>query len=84
LEMFCWPRSGAWLPSTTSSPAGRQTSIISAISPRFESVECDICEPFDLGKVDYVFHFASPASPVDCSIHGIPTLKVGRWERFMR
>ena len=22
--------------------------------PRFESVECDICEPFDLGKVDYV------------------------------
>jgi dTDP-glucose 4,6-dehydratase len=52
--------------------------------PRFESVECDICKPFDLGKVDYVFHFASPASPVDYSIHGIPTLKVGRWERFMR
>ena len=31
---------------------------------RFEFVEKDICEPFDVGKVDYVFHFASPASPV--------------------
>jgi dTDP-glucose 4,6-dehydratase len=44
--------------------------------PRFEFVEKDICEPFDVGKVDYVFHFASPASPVDYSTHGIPTLKV--------
>jgi dTDP-glucose 4,6-dehydratase len=45
--------------------------------PRFELVELDICAPFDVGKVDYVFHFASPASPVDYSIHGIATLKVG-------
>ena len=45
--------------------------------PRFEFVEKDICEPFDVGKVDYVFHFASPASPVDYSNHGIATLKVG-------
>ena len=44
---------------------------------RFEFVEKDICEPFDVGKVDYVFHFASPASPVDYTLHGIPTLKVG-------
>jgi dTDP-glucose 4,6-dehydratase len=44
---------------------------------RFEFVEKDICEPFDVGPVDYVFHFASPASPVDYSNHGIPTLKVG-------
>jgi dTDP-glucose 4,6-dehydratase len=27
--------------------------------------------------VDYVFHFASPASPVDYLLHPIPTLKVG-------
>ena len=50
--------------------------------PRFEFVEKDICEPFDVGKVDYVFHFASPASPVDYGTHGIPTLKVGSLGTF--
>ncbi len=50
--------------------------------PRFEFVEKDICEPFDVGKVDYVFHFASPASPVDYSLHGIATLKVGSLGTF--
>jgi dTDP-glucose 4,6-dehydratase len=49
---------------------------------RFEFVEKDICEPFDVGKVDFVFHFASPASPVDYSIHGIPTLRVGSLGTF--
>ncbi len=49
---------------------------------RFEFVEQDICEPFDVGPVNYVFHFASPASPVDYSIHGIPTLKVGSLGTF--
>jgi dTDP-glucose 4,6-dehydratase len=44
---------------------------------RFEFVERDICQPFDVGKVDYVFHFASPASPVDYLKHGIETLQVG-------
>ena len=29
------------------------------------------------GEVDYVFHFASPASPIDYLEHPIPTLKVG-------
>jgi dTDP-glucose 4,6-dehydratase len=32
--------------------------------------------------VDFVFHFASPASPVDYAIHGIPTLKVGSLGTF--
>ncbi len=50
--------------------------------PRFEFVELDICAPFDVGKVDFVFHFASPASPVDYAIHGIPTLKVGSLGTF--
>ncbi len=49
---------------------------------RFEFIEKDICAPFDVGKVDYVFHFASPASPVDYTVHGIPTLKVGSLGTF--
>jgi dTDP-glucose 4,6-dehydratase len=49
---------------------------------RFEFVEKDICEPFDAGQVDYVFHFACPASPVDYSVHGITTLKVGSLGTF--
>jgi dTDP-glucose 4,6-dehydratase len=44
---------------------------------RFEFVEQDICLPFDVGKVDFVFHFASPASPVDYLKLGIETLMVG-------
>src|SRR5947208_11286653 len=44
---------------------------------RFELREIDVNQPFDCGKVDYVFHFASPASPVDYTVHGIATLKVG-------
>jgi dTDP-glucose 4,6-dehydratase len=50
--------------------------------PRFGLVEKDICVPFDVGKVDYVFHFASPASPVDYHTHGIATLKVGSLGTF--
>lgn len=50
--------------------------------PAFEFVEKDICEPFDVGPVDFVFHFASPASPVDYSIHGIETLQVGSLGTF--
>jgi dTDP-glucose 4,6-dehydratase len=45
--------------------------------PRFELAEQDICEPFDFGPVDYVFNFASPASPVDYMRIGIETLRVG-------
>jgi dTDP-glucose 4,6-dehydratase len=50
--------------------------------PAFEFVEQDICQPFDVGRVDYVFHFASPASPVDYTVHGIETLKVGSLGTF--
>ena len=45
--------------------------------PRFEFRQLDICDPFDCGEVGFIFHFASPASPVDYSIHGIATLRVG-------
>jgi len=44
---------------------------------RFEFVEQDVCRAFDPGKIDYVFHFASPASPADYLKHGIETLQVG-------
>jgi dTDP-glucose 4,6-dehydratase len=44
---------------------------------RFEFRQLDINLPFDCGKIDYVFHFACPASPVDYMKHGIETLKVG-------
>ena len=49
---------------------------------RFEFQQIDITEPFDCGPVDYVFHFASPASPVDYALHGIATLKVGSLGTF--
>jgi dTDP-glucose 4,6-dehydratase len=44
---------------------------------RFEFVQRDVNDPYDLGRVEYVFHFASPASPLDYMEHGIETLKVG-------
>jgi dTDP-glucose 4,6-dehydratase len=37
----------------------------------------DICEPFDVGSVDYVYNFASPASPPGYMRLGIETLRVG-------
>ena len=43
----------------------------------FEFEQIDINRPFDCGPIDYIFHFASPASPVDYMVHGIDTLKVG-------
>jgi dTDP-glucose 4,6-dehydratase len=45
--------------------------------PRFEFQEHDICLPFDFGQIDYIFNFASPASPQDYSRLGIETLAVG-------
>jgi dTDP-glucose 4,6-dehydratase len=45
--------------------------------PRFQFEERDICRPFDLGPVDYVFNLASPASPPEYLRLGIETLRVG-------
>jgi dTDP-glucose 4,6-dehydratase len=45
--------------------------------PRFEFLQADISSAFDPGRVDYVFNFASPASPVDYYRLGIETLMVG-------
>ena len=43
----------------------------------FQFLEQDISNEFDPGKVDYIFNFASPASPVDYYRLGIETLMVG-------
>jgi len=45
--------------------------------PRFDFCEHDLCDPFDPKHVDYVFNFASPASPEDYMRLGIETLMVG-------
>lgn len=44
---------------------------------RFTLIEQDICKPFDAGKLDYIFNFASPASPIDYTRLGVETLLVG-------
>jgi dTDP-glucose 4,6-dehydratase len=62
---------------------GRKTNLSGlANEPRFEFFELDVSEPFDVGKVDFVFDFASPASPVDYMRHGIATLKAGSHGTF--
>jgi dTDP-glucose 4,6-dehydratase len=48
-----------------------------ANEPRFQFEERDICNPFKTGKVDYVFNFASPASPPEYLRLAIETLRVG-------
>jgi dTDP-glucose 4,6-dehydratase len=53
-----------------------------ANEPRFEFKNQDISQPFDFGKVDYVYNFASPASPVDYMDHGVETLQVGSFGTF--
>lgn len=44
---------------------------------RFRYEHADICRPFDVGEVDFVFNFASPASPPDYLRLGPETLRVG-------
>src|SRR5208282_2660601 len=49
-----------------------------ANNPDFSFIRRDVSQfIFVPGPVDYVFHLASPASPIDYLEHPIPTLKVG-------
>jgi len=48
-----------------------------AEEPRFSFEVQDICLPFDPGPVDYVFNFASPASPPEYLRLAIETMRVG-------
>jgi len=45
--------------------------------PRFTFESHDICCPFDFGAMDFIYDFASPASPVDYMKWGLETLNVG-------
>lgn len=46
--------------------------------PGFDLVLTNVSEPIEIpGEVNFVFHLASPASPVDYLEHPIATLKVG-------
>lgn len=45
--------------------------------PNFDFLQLDVCEPFAPGAVDYVFHAASPASPVDFIAYPLETLRTG-------
>jgi dTDP-glucose 4,6-dehydratase len=48
-----------------------------ACESRFSLLEQNITKPFDPGKIDFVFNFASPASPIDYTRLGVETLLVG-------
>ena len=49
-------------------------------NPHFEYIRQDIIEPYTVeGPVDAVYHFASPASPVDYLELPLETLKVGSY-----
>ena len=45
---------------------------------RFEFIKHDVTKPLKIsGKIDYILHFASPASPVDYMNYPLETLDVG-------
>jgi len=57
---------------------GDRANIAHLAGRDFELVEHNVSEPwFISGPVDFVLHWASPASPIDYAEHPIPTLKVG-------
>jgi dTDP-glucose 4,6-dehydratase len=58
---------------------GSQANVAHLAShPHFQLIRHDISKPLELGGlVDYVLHFASPASPVDYLKYPIPTMKAG-------
>lgn len=48
--------------------------------PHLEFVRHDVSEPFEIsGEVDWILHFASPASPIDYLKLPLETLKVGSY-----
>lgn len=57
---------------------GSKENIAHLDKKSLEFIKHDITKPLKLaGKIDYVLHFASPASPVDYARHPIKTAKVG-------
>jgi dTDP-glucose 4,6-dehydratase len=57
---------------------GDKANIAHLAGRDFELIEHNVSKPFFVsGDVNYVLHFASPASPIDYAQLPIPTLKVG-------
>ncbi len=57
---------------------GSENNIRHIRNERFSFIRHDVTDPFYLdGKIDYIFHLASPASPVDYMELPIQTLKAG-------
>jgi len=59
---------------------GRKENVSGLLgNPNFEFIEHDVTKYIDLvqERVDYIYHFASPASPIDYQKFPIQTLKVG-------
>jgi len=57
---------------------GDRSNIAHLAGREFELIEHNVTKPFFVsGSVDFVLHFASPASPIDYAQLPIPTLKVG-------
>ncbi len=58
---------------------GRSTNIEHLmVQERFTFIQHDVTKPIEIeGPLDYILHFASPASPKDYEKHPIHTLKVG-------
>ncbi len=57
---------------------GDRSNIAHLAGRDFELIEHNVTKPFFVsGPVDFVLHFASPASPIDYAQLPIPTLKVG-------
>ena len=57
---------------------GRRANIAHVLdNPSFRFIEQDICDPLKIdGRLDCVFHMASPASPFDYLAHPIETMLV--------
>src|SRR5213076_2060952 len=59
---------------------GSLTNIHHVRGPEFTFLHTDVTEPFFIEeRVDFVFHFASPASPIDYLRLPLHTLKVGSY-----
>ena len=62
---------------------GRPENVAHLQGPTFRLLECDVTTGLELGgRIDVVFHLASPASPVDYLRHPLETLKAssdGSW-----
>ncbi|MCX9011475.1 MAG: SDR family oxidoreductase [Candidatus Methanoperedens sp.] len=57
---------------------GNEQNIASINTDRFSFIRHDVTKPLYLeGKIDFIFHLASPASPIDYLELPIQTLKVG-------